>query len=132
MSEAVARAIHHIALGARDVEQVAGFYRDVFGLPEVARHFTETGELRSVWLSTLGSVLMVERTSEPTRLVTGVGGGPFLLAFRVAPGERAELERRLEQAGAPLESRTAESSYARDPEGNRVAISHYPLPQGAG
>lgn len=122
------RALHHLALGARDVERVAEFYRQVFGLPELARHHTGSGALRSIWLACGETLLMVEHTEQPARPVQGVGAGPFLLAFSVMPGERAELERELERRGAPVEQRTDHSSYARDPEGNRVAISHYPRP----
>lgn len=106
---------------------LAGFYRDVLGLPELARHLDAAGELRSIWLDADGVMLMIERTDEPLRRVTGVGAGPFLLALEVAPEARAELEARLAGAGSPVESRSKYTSYTRDPEGNRVAISHYPL-----
>lgn len=122
------RALHHVALGAVDVEAVARFYREQLDLPEVGRHFDQRGALRSVWLDTGGVLLMIERADEPRRTVTGVGAGPFLLAFCVAPAERRQLEQRLERAGFAPESRTEFSSYFRDPEGNRVAISHYPQP----
>jgi glyoxylase I family protein len=36
-----------------------------------------------------------------------------------------QWEARLESHGASIESRTQYTSYARDPEGNRVAISHH-------
>lgn len=121
------RRLHHLALGARDVARVAGFYRDVLGLEERARHDDDAGRLRSIWLA-LGddTVLMVERTEQPLRRVDGVGAGPFLLALACTPTEREALESALERAGSFIESRTAYTSYARDPEGNRVAISHYP------
>ena len=122
------RLIHHIAIGVRDVEGVARFYREAFGLPEVARHFTQTGALRSIWLDSGQTIVMVERTEEPAREVAGVGVGPFLLAFSVEASEREALEGALERAGSVIEERTEHSSYARDPEGNRVAISHYPRP----
>lgn len=120
------RSLHHVALGASDVELVAGFYRELLGLPERRRRVDAEGRLFSIWLDAGGTVLMIERTSEPIRRVEGVGAGPFLLAVTVAVEERAALERRLEAAGVPIESSTRFSSYFRDPEGNRVAVSHYP------
>lgn len=123
--------LHHLALGARDVERVAAFYRDLLGLAEVARHLAADGALRSVWLDLGGAVLMVERTGEPPRRVSGVGAGPFLVALGFGPGERASRERALAAAGVSVESRTEHTLYFRDPEGNRVALSSYPLPCGA-
>jgi len=119
------RALHHLALGARDVERVAAFYRATLGLGEVARHLDAGGALRSIWLRAGEVVLMIERTSDELRHVDGVGAGPFLLAFDVSLDERAELESRV-----VVESRSEHTSYFRDPEGNRVALSHYPLPRG--
>lgn len=118
-------ALHHVALGASDVERVAAFYRDVFGLPERARHGDESGALRSVWLELGAALLMVERTDAAPCRIDRVGRGPFLIAFRVASEERGALEARLAAAGAPVEARTDWTSYARDPEGNRVAVSAY-------
>jgi glyoxylase I family protein len=118
-------ALHHIALGAQDVARVATFYADVFELDVVARHEDEGG-LRAIWLSCEGVLLMVERAAEGRPLVEGVAAGPFLLAFAVEPSARASVERRLEAQGAPIEARTDFTSYARDPEGNRVAVSSWP------
>ena len=119
--------LHHVALGARDVERVAAFYRDLLGLPEVARHLGADGSLRSVWLDLDGTVLMIERSGESPRRVAGVGCGPFLLALALTPEECAACERSLASAGVPIEARTEHSRYFRDPEGNRVAVSSHPL-----
>jgi len=124
--------LHHIALGARDVDGVAEFYREVFGLTEIKRHHYDDGAgLRSVWLDTGGCVLMVEHTLEPiaseTAFVNGVNAGPFLLAFAVDEEDLEGIERALHAFGREIESRSSYTSYARDPEGNRVAISHAPL-----
>lgn len=121
-----ARALHHLALGARDVEVVASFYREVLGLPEVTRHFTGSGALRSIWLALGDSLLMIERTEHPPIRVEGIGAGPFLLALRCSVEERMSLETALEQRGAAIEHRSDFTSYVRDPEGNRIAISHFP------
>ena len=119
--------IHHLALGAIDAERVAGFYSDNFGLPEVARHLDAAGNLRSIWLKLGSSILMVERTTQRCWPVDGVDKGLFLLALRVDTVQRIEVEQRLSELGYPVESRTEHSSYFRDPEGNRFAISHYPI-----
>ncbi len=118
--------LHHVAIGARDVEKVARFYRELMALPEVARHHTGAGELRAVWLDAAGTLIMIEKTSEPARRVSRIGAGPFLLAFALSPARRQELEQALEGAGFPIEERSEYTSYCRDPEGNRVAVSHYP------
>ena len=119
--------LHHLALGARDLERVAGFYRDLLGLREVNRHHEPGGTLRSIWLDLGGAVLMIEQTEEPARRVHGIGAGPFLLALAAAPSERSVLENSLEASGFPVDSRTEHTIYFRDPEGNRVALSSYPL-----
>jgi hypothetical protein len=115
-----------VALGAVDVDGLARFYATVFDLPEVVRHRHDDGALRSVWLDLGGSILMIERSEVSEARVERIGRGPFLLAFRVTAAERARFEERLERAGAPIEMRSRHSSYARDPEGNRIAVSHHP------
>jgi catechol 2,3-dioxygenase-like lactoylglutathione lyase family enzyme len=121
--------LHHVALGARDVERVAAFYRDLLGLRELARHFTPRGELRSVWLDLGGAVLMIERSVARPRRVRAVGTGLFLLAVaRDARGRKA-VERALAAVGVAVEERTGHTTYFRDPEGNRAAVSSYPLAQ---
>lgn len=121
--------LHHLALGARDVSTVAAFYRDVLKLTEIKRHRYPDGSLRSVWLRLGPSILMIEHGQTTRRRVDQVGAGPFLLALRIGEDERDEWERRLHDAGAPIEDRTAYTSYFRDPEDNRVAVSHYPIPE---
>jgi glyoxylase I family protein len=121
---------HHLACGTRDVERLARFYSDVLGLPEVARHFESDGSLRSIWLDLGSGILMVEKTGLEPSPVSGVGAGYFLLALRVSAEERAAFERKLGEAGAEIESRSEWTSYARDPDGNRIALSHYPAKPG--
>lgn len=124
-------SLHHVALGASDVERVAVFWRDVLGLTQLERHLDEQGDVRSIWLELgHGAILMIERTALELSPLEGpvVGAGPFLIALSVTPERRAALERELERAGHPIEARTTYTSYFRDPEGNRVAISHYPKP----
>lgn len=119
--------LHHLALGARDVARVAEFYQAAFELNFDRENRTAEGTLRSIWLRAGALLLMIEKTDAAPSRVEGVGKGPFLLAFSIDAERRSEVELRLEQLGAPIESRTSFTSYARDPEGNRIAISHFPL-----
>ena len=125
--------MHHLALGAFDVDRVAVFYEQALGLVRLQENKDAAGQLRSIWLRVgIGMVLMIERTEKPRppdRAEAGVVPGWFLLAFAVSVAERSAAEGRLEQAGTVVESRTEFSSYARDPEGNRFAISCYPFPE---
>lgn len=124
--------LHHLALGTLDVERLAQFYGNVVGLRTVARHSYPDGSLRSVWLDLGGAVLMIEPSSEPQRLVSGVGAGLFLLALKLPAARRAEFEQRLASAGCEIESRSEWTAYTRDPDGNRLAFSDYPLHELAG
>jgi catechol 2,3-dioxygenase-like lactoylglutathione lyase family enzyme len=119
--------LHHVALGARDVEHVAAFYREVFGLKEVARHLQAGSALRSIWLDLGGAVLMVEHCMGQTPLVQSHAPGPFLLAFSLAAQQLPAFEAALVRWGVVLEASTQHSRYFRDPEGNRVALSDHPL-----
>lgn len=107
--------------------ELAAFYRDVLELRELTRHSNQDGSLRSVWLDLDGAVLMIERTDEPPRRVVGIGAGPFLIALRASGAEQARFEAKLAQHGSPVEARSQWTIYARDPDGNRIALSAYPL-----
>jgi catechol-2,3-dioxygenase len=116
-------------MGARDVEQVASFYRHFFGLVERQRHLQTDGRLRSIWLDLGESVLMIEHTERMRDRCPGIDAGTFLLAFAVAKEQIDGLKSKLIAAGYPVEDNTEFTTYFRDPEGNRVAISHYPFPR---
>ncbi|HET9955672.1 MAG TPA: VOC family protein [Polyangiaceae bacterium] len=120
--------LHHLALGSPNVERAASFYVKVIGLRELQRHNDSSGELRSIWLTLDDAILMIERTQEPLRPVSGVGSGLFLIAFRVQPDGRREIEQRLIEYGQIIEAASEWTFYTRDPDGNRLAFSYYPLP----
>lgn len=120
-------SLHHVAVGTRDVGALAAFYCALLQIDEAKRHLDEQGNLRSVWLDLAGTLLMIERAAPGAvrPAVTGVGLGAFLLAFRANPDERRAFEARAEALGARVESRSDYTSYLRDPDGNRIAVSEY-------
>jgi catechol 2,3-dioxygenase-like lactoylglutathione lyase family enzyme len=120
---------HHLAVQVRDVERAARFYRDVLGLPERARYLREDGSLRSVWVDVPGGgFLALEVTEEepgPSPFKDPRPGW-FLLSLRIRPEERADVEAHLARHGVEVVHRSRWTLYVRDPEGNRVGLSHHP------
>ncbi len=113
-------SLHHLALRTRDVAALAAFYRAVLDL-SVAR---ETPGY-SVWLALDGAVLMVEMRDADEPSVAA--DTRELVAFRVTPEERDAVRTRLAARGVSLDGETAHTTYFRDPDGRRVAVSTYPL-----
>jgi glyoxylase I family protein len=120
-------SIHHLAVVVRDLARSEAFYTGVLGLPVVRRWTDEAGAPRSVWLGLGGGgFLAVERAGAagPTR--ADAAPGWHCVALGIRPAEREGWRRRLAAAGAAIERESPYSMYARDPDGNLVALSHYP------
>lgn len=119
---------HHLAIQVRDVEATARFYREALGLPELARHAQEDGSLRSIWLGLGDGFFALERAGgtrerEPFRTDRP---GLHLVALRIPAAERSGAMAELARRGVAIEHETKWTFYFRDPEGNRVALSHHP------
>lgn len=117
--------MHHIALRVPSVTRAAEFYTQAVGL--VPMRETASG---SIWLRAGESIVMIEErlVGEP-RVPEGT---MELHAFAIAAGDRQARRAQLESFGVTIESETAYSIYFRDPEGRRLALSHYPEPAPAG
>ena len=126
-----APALHHAAVRCRDLARVERFYREVLGL-EVLRRWpraeADGGGDRSVWLSTGQGFLALERASRPVEEepFEDTPAGWQVVALTIAHADRAAWERRLLGAGVRLARRSPFSLFFRDPEGNRVALTHWP------
>jgi glyoxylase I family protein len=114
--------IHHIALRTDDVPRLEAFYRDVFGLP-LANDERPRGAL-NVWLQAGDARFMLEARGDGEPTVDR--SSMELVAFAIDAGERSTFEARLARAGVTIEQRSDFTLYFRDPDGRRVAVSHYP------
>lgn len=123
-------ALHHLALGARDVETLAHFYQDIFELERLQTHHNDQGETRSVWLDLRPGILMIEKSAQETQRLEpmALGKGPFLLAFSLDEKGEDRFLNKLKSHQISLEGRTPATLYFRDLENNRVAVSSYPTP----
>jgi len=85
---------------------------------------------RSLWLSVgSGEEFIALEACDVDRLPTPFRdphGGLHLLALRIPAKDRSRWERHLQQKGVEVVHRTRWTIYFRDPEGNRIGLSHYP------
>jgi glyoxylase I family protein len=102
--------IHHLAVKVADLPAAERFYASLLGLPVLRRWPAADGQgERSLWLD--------------------LGGGAFLALERAASAaalKRDAWAAHLAAAGHPVYQQTDYTLYARDPEGNRVGLSHWP------
>jgi catechol 2,3-dioxygenase-like lactoylglutathione lyase family enzyme len=131
-------ALHHLAIQCADLAACERFYVDLLGLPVVRRWPAKEGGDRSVWLGLEGGAfLALERlpTPPPGAPAPPPAGpeawgssttGLHLLALRIGAGERASWRARLAAAGVAVVHETGWTLYLRDPEGNRIGLSHHP------
>jgi catechol 2,3-dioxygenase-like lactoylglutathione lyase family enzyme len=126
--------LHHLAIQCADLERCERFYRELLGLRVLQRWPREDGGAgdRSVWLAAgegpEAPFIALERADRPPAAAPWRDGAPglHLLALRIDPGRRREWEDRLAAAGVEVIHRTRWTLYVRDPEGNRLGLSHHP------
>jgi catechol 2,3-dioxygenase-like lactoylglutathione lyase family enzyme len=120
---------HHLAIFVRDLEQLARFYRDVLGLSEITRHLRDDGALRSIWLALpSGGFLALEARPDALAAPVAPTRGMAVLALGVAAAERTRIAEELRRCGIAIVKETRWTMYFDDPEGNHLALSHYPDP----
>lgn len=118
---------HHVAVQVADVANVARFYVECLGLPELKRFHRDDGSLRSIWVgvstgATDGPFLAIEHLHAAARGALGFS----MVALRIDASKRAGLVQALERLEVPIERETGWTIYVRDPEGNLVGFSHHP------
>jgi glyoxylase I family protein len=115
--------VHHVAVQVLDLERARAFYVDLLGLTEVRR------QAHSIWVQAGATIVMLERgTQARATSWQAPDAGLHLLAFTIAAAERDAWRAKLAAAGATLEGETGFTLYARDPDGTRIGLSHYPDP----
>ena len=113
---------HHLAIGVRDLAKVGAFYREVLGLAELKRHSRETGQLRSIWFSLPGGGFVALEQKEDA----APGNSFLVLSLRISAADRLRVIAELERRCIPVTHQTQWTVYFKDPEGNPLALSHYP------
>jgi catechol 2,3-dioxygenase-like lactoylglutathione lyase family enzyme len=114
--------VHHLAFRTRDLARLRAFYEGVLGLAPVRE---QPGY--SVWLVVGEGVLMLEQADAGEAVYESQTLD--LTAFSVDEAGRARVRAALAGAGVALDGETAFTTYFRDPDGRRIAVSTYPLPE---
>lgn len=122
-------AVHHLAVLVRDLARAEAFYAGVLGLTVSKRWSDAEGRPRSVWLRLgAGAFLALEKRAAEGPLRGEGAPGWHCVALGIAVEERETFRERLTKSGSPIERESAFTLYARDPDGNLIAFSHYPTP----
>ncbi len=116
---------HHIALKVHNLKSAEEFYGKLLGLSVISRSSFADKSPRSVWLNLGGSILMLEKAGEDWQATPKNACGWHLLALAIEKASREEWKKRLNRAGVQITSESEHSIYFSDPEGNRLALSHY-------
>lgn len=123
---------HHLAVQVKDLARAERFYVDVLGLKVLRRWPWDDGRPgeRSVWLSVgAGEEFLALEACEadrPPAPFRDPHGGLHLLALRILASERRQWEQALAERGVEVVHRSKWTLYLRDPEGNRIGLSHFP------
>ena len=120
--------IHHLAVKVADLARAEAFYSGLLGLAVLERWPMPDGRgERSLWLDLgAGAFLALERAEEAGAGKSEDAPGIHLVALHIARTEREAWIAKLTQAGHPVYHQTDYTLYVRDPEGNRIGLSHWP------
>jgi len=117
-----------LAVTVRDLARAERFYGGVLGLSVTRRWVDAAGAPRSIWFVLGGGAfLAVERAPEDAPAAEPGRPGWHCVALGIEPAARASWRARLEEAGFAIERESDYTLYTRDPEGNLLGLSHYPV-----
>jgi len=121
--------VHHLAVRVFDLERVSAFYREVLGLPVLARHKFPDGSDRSIWFALPGGAFLALELADRGAPRTGSAAnriGYCVLALRIWREQRSQIIDELRRRSVPITGESRWTVYIEDPEGNRIGLSHHP------
>jgi glyoxylase I family protein len=104
--------VHHIALRTNNRRALERFYGKILGLRAIQK------TKRSTWLDAGGTIVMIEKRERGEPAIAKKSRE--LIAFGVTKRVHDALKKKL-----VIEDATEFTSYFRDPDGRRIAVSHF-------
>lgn len=138
--ELVTDGIHHLAVLVVDLPRAITFYEGTLGLPILRRWPSKDGcTERSVWFQLATETFLAVERYEPENATTTASAdsprpcatsqpGFHLIALTIRSEDRARWREHLRAKGHAVTHETPYTLYSADPEGNRIALSHWPTP----
>jgi glyoxylase I family protein len=123
------RAIHHLAVKTADLARAENFWVNIVGLSVLQRHDDNQGRPRSVWCQLKTGFLAIERAESAKAIKADGDPGWHGVMLGIAVEERASMAAHFVRHGHPIFKETDYTFYVRDPDGNLVGFSHYPVPR---
>ena len=119
-------AVHHLAVCVTDLDRAEKFYGGALGLTVLRRFSDERGQPRSIWFALAHDAFLAVEKVARANPRGGDQPGWHCAALAISLAEREPWRARLAAAGHPVLRETSYTLYSRDPDGNLVALSHYP------
>jgi len=122
--------VHHIAIQCRDLPAMVRFYEKVLRLRVERRWPAPEGKGdRSVWVRLGTAVIALEACSGDPQAAPwhDPAAGFHLLAVEIHWANRSIWLAHLHHCGVDIVHESPWTIYVRDPEGNRVGLSHFPF-----
>ena len=133
------QGIHHLAIQCQDLTGMVRFYEHVLRLPVVRRwpideQRGQQAGLRAVWLGVGTGVIALERVAASAQAHVPAEWqtpepGLHLLALQIFPWTRQLWREHLALYEIEILYESDWTLYLRDPEGNRIGLSHFPDPE---
>ncbi len=115
-------ALHHIAIKVCSLKKSREFYEKVFGWSVFDVKTDEHQSPRAYWYK-LGEVIFMIETGG--KLLTLGAESKGVIAFTISKSEREKFLRHLKNLNISITHESEFSIYFNDPDGNRLALSHY-------
>ncbi len=123
--------LHHVAIQVHDLPRAARFYEQVLRLPRDEERRDAEGNVRAVWLVCGPSRIVLEQVAASegpaaTSAFHTDALGLHVVALQIDIDDRDAWRGHLKKNAVPVVHETVYSLFVRDPEGNRIGITHYP------